>query len=232
MPKPTNEWSTFLLEYVWLQSGKPSLYDGIGGRGILQNFPYWFFDFLWLLGLTGTAIDPALDTTPDHIWAFLLLKLTGTMTDPVLDTALDRIRAFLLLELSVTATDLALDRILLISYSLALALNAALAIFMLTWKLKIKLNKIVYIYLVNKWVQFKFRNLRNDIYAVKKSNFIKKNSTKKNWIYLESVWDSITFALYFHSFSSIERDTKEKNNYFVFSPINYKHIVWTNWIEN
>jgi hypothetical protein len=111
-----------------LQSGKPSLYVVIGGRGILQNFSYWFSDFLWLLGLSVTVTDPALE----RIRAFLLLELSVTATDPALDCRW----AFLLLELYVTATDLAidlaLDRTLLISCSLDLALNAALAIFMLT----------------------------------------------------------------------------------------------------
>jgi hypothetical protein len=112
-----------------LQYGKPSLYAVVGGRGILQNFSYWFSNFLRLLGHTGTATELALNTVLDRVRAFLLLELTGTTTDHVLDTALDRIRAFTLLELSVIATDLAIDLalncILLISYSLALALNAA-----------------------------------------------------------------------------------------------------------
>jgi hypothetical protein len=81
------------------------------------------------LGHTGTATDLALNTTLDHVHAFLLLELTGTTTDHALDITLDRIWAFILLELSVTVTDLATDLAfnctLLISCSLALALNAA-----------------------------------------------------------------------------------------------------------
>jgi hypothetical protein len=92
-----------------LRSRKPSLYAVIGGRGILQNFPYWFSDFLQLLGLIGAAIDPTLSTALDRIQAILLLELTGTTTNLTLDTVFDCIRAFLLLKHSITATNLTIN---------------------------------------------------------------------------------------------------------------------------
>jgi hypothetical protein len=114
------------------QSAKPSLYVVIGGRGILQNFQYWFSGFLWLLGLFVIAINPLLKRSP----AFLLLELSVIAIDPALDTTIKRRQAFLLLEFFVIVFDpmiiLALNRNLLKPCSLALALNAALAIFMLT----------------------------------------------------------------------------------------------------
>jgi hypothetical protein len=114
------------------QSGKPSLYTVIGGHGILQNFPYWFSGFLQLLDLFVIETDLALE--PSRV--FLLLELSVIMADPALDTTLECRRSFLLLEFSVIALnptiDLALDCTLLNSCSLALALNAALAVFTLT----------------------------------------------------------------------------------------------------
>ena len=83
------------------------------------------------------AIEPALECSR----AFLLLELYVVATDPVLDTAIERKWSFLLLELFVVVTDpaiiLVLDRNLLNSCSLALVLNVALAIFMLTFLYKL-----------------------------------------------------------------------------------------------
>jgi hypothetical protein len=105
------------------------------------NFPYWFSGFLRLLGLSMIVIDPVLDTALEHNRAFLLLELSVIATDPMLDTTIERRRAFLLLELSVIALDLtiilALGRNILKPCLLALALNAALAIFMLTFPRKL-----------------------------------------------------------------------------------------------
>jgi hypothetical protein len=82
-----------------------------------------------------------LDTALERSQAFLLLELSVIATDPMLDTAIERRRAFVLLELSVIAFNLtiilALGRNILKPYLLALALNAALAIFMLTFPRKL-----------------------------------------------------------------------------------------------
>jgi hypothetical protein len=72
------------------QSGKPSLYAVIGGRGILQNFPYWFSGFLRLLGLSVIVTDHALDTVLECRRSFLLLELSVIMLDPMIILAIDR----------------------------------------------------------------------------------------------------------------------------------------------
>jgi hypothetical protein len=91
---------------------------------------------LRLLGVSEGANDPAIDGAIDRRRAFLLLELSEQATDPANDGAIVRRRAFLLPELSEQATDPANDGAIVRSsldpFSLALALNTALATFMLT----------------------------------------------------------------------------------------------------
>ena len=78
----------------------------------------------------------ATEPTLERSRTFLPLELFVVATNPVLDIAIEHIRSFLLLKLFVVVTDLAIifafNRTLLNPCSLALVLNAALAIFILT----------------------------------------------------------------------------------------------------
>jgi hypothetical protein len=96
---------------------------------------------LRLLGVSEVANNPAIDGVIDRRRAFLLLELFEQATDPTNDGAIVRRRAFLLPELSEQATDpvndVAIVRFSLDPFSLALALNTALATFMLTFPLQV-----------------------------------------------------------------------------------------------